>query len=321
MHKRDNHFCAFFMLTNLEIYNIIFECRIYGARLFTTERRKDNMRDFEFFWENLMEYRKQFGNVNVPQKYVIGDYHLGRRVGYLRQKKAFLPQYQVEMLNSVGFVWKLHAKNPIQSFTEVCDMLEVFKKEHGHLDVPSCYTTNNGIKLGAIVNNIRTGSRYTTEEEESILNTMGFIWVSNGGAHFEQFYARLCEYKINFGDLNVPQSYYDVNGFHLGRSVAYIRKKYREGKLTPMQIQRLGKIGFSWKSCKDTSFEEAYAELVEYKEKYGSVKVPNAYVTKSGIHLGNVLYRFRYGVRGMTKKEKEKFEKLGVELIRPKIIM
>ena len=62
------------------------------------------------------------------------------------------------------------------SFEKVLELLEEYQNEHGDLLVPARYCTANGIKLGSIVNNIRTGVRKTTAEQKAKLAEIGFVW-------------------------------------------------------------------------------------------------------------------------------------------------
>lgn len=61
-------------------------------------------------------------------------------------------------------------------FDKVIELLEEYKKEYGDLLVPARYCTADGIKLGSIVSNIRTGARKTTAEQKAKLAEIGFVW-------------------------------------------------------------------------------------------------------------------------------------------------
>ena len=47
---------------------------------------------------------------------------------------------------------------------------------HGDLLVPVRYVTEDNIKLGGLVHNIRTGSRRITEKQRKKLSNIGFVW-------------------------------------------------------------------------------------------------------------------------------------------------
>ena len=61
-------------------------------------------------------------------------------------------------------------------FDEFLKLLEEFKDEYGHCNVPQRHKTASGIPLGMIVKNIRTGMRKTTVEEKAKLDAIGFVW-------------------------------------------------------------------------------------------------------------------------------------------------
>ena len=62
------------------------------------------------------------------------------------------------------------------SFGKVLELLKAYKNEHGDLLVPNKYCTVDGIKLGSIVQSIRTGNRKITSDERAKLNELGFVW-------------------------------------------------------------------------------------------------------------------------------------------------
>ena len=61
-------------------------------------------------------------------------------------------------------------------FGKVIWLLEAYKKENGDLLVPARYCTAEGIKLGSIVQSIRSGKRRTTWREKASLARLGFVW-------------------------------------------------------------------------------------------------------------------------------------------------
>ena len=61
-------------------------------------------------------------------------------------------------------------------FDEFLKLLEEYKKEYGHCNVPQDHKTESGVPLGEIVSNIRKGSPLTTFEEKAKLNEIGFVW-------------------------------------------------------------------------------------------------------------------------------------------------
>ena len=267
--------------------------------------------NFEKLYSELVKYKEQFGHLKVPQRYIVDGYALGKTVSVVRCRAQFIPEEQKELLNEIGFIWKVHKKEHIYlSFEEVITILNQYKQTYGHLDVPSGYVMKNGVRLGSIVNNLRTGSRRTTESQKEILNSIGFLWKSANSHKFGKLYQSLLEYKLEYGNLNIKQNYISPDGVHLGRVASDIRLGKR--KLTEEQREKLDRIGFVWKkNYEKQSFDFIYRMLQEYKEKFGNFDIPNRYVTNNGVRLGAIAYRIRRGIKKLSDEQKVQLTELG----------
>jgi len=268
------------------------------------------MRDFEQFYSELLKYQEQHGNLMVPQAYVINGYKLGKIVSCVRGEQYRINEKERERLNNINFVWRVHAEKKKKPFSVVCHMLLEYKEKYGTMNVPIAYVTDDGVRLGALVNSIRTGSRKTTDAEKAKLNKIGFSWKAERGYCFKRIYEMLILYKEEFGNLKVPMGYKNHDGVWLGRIVYDIRRGKR--KMTEEQKTILSELGLSWKLTKiSTSFEDAYNMIVTYKEEHGDCYIPNQYVTQEGVYIGRICYRFRKGIRKLTEEQRRKLDKIG----------
>lgn len=129
---------------------------------------------FEKVLELLKEYKREHGDLLVPSRYCTGDgVKVGLIVRNIRKGARKTTAEEKTMLDEMGFVWKCREKF---SFDEVVELLKEYKNEHGNLLVSDKYCTVDGIKLGSIVNNIRSGVRKTSADEKAKLDEMGFVW-------------------------------------------------------------------------------------------------------------------------------------------------
>ena len=120
----------------------------------------------------LEAYKNEFGDVNVPQKYVTKEgVPLGEIVHLLRQRKT-LTQDEVDALNCLGFVWKNHHRSSY-SFEEYVNMLEEYYHEHGSYMIKASYKTKEGLPLGQIHYSTLNGHRKITDEQIEVLRKMG----------------------------------------------------------------------------------------------------------------------------------------------------
>lgn len=201
------------------------------------------MRDFEKVITLLKEYKEEHGDCLVTQAYITEDgIHLGQIVRRIRKGERKTTPEEKAILDNLGFVWKVN-KSPV-SFNEVVILLKEYKEEYGNCLAPQMYTTEDGIRLGNIVKNIREGIRKTTPEEKEILDSLGFVWTIK--ISFNEVVILLKEYKKEHGNCLVPQSYVTECGVHLGKIVNSLRSGNR--KTTPEEKEILDSLGFVWKA-------------------------------------------------------------------------
>ena len=86
---------------------------------YLTPDRKARLDGLGFVWnvlehkwnevlEMLIEYKQEFGNCLVPQKFIYRDYNLGNWVSHQRMIKAKLTPEQISRLDQLEFIWKVH---------------------------------------------------------------------------------------------------------------------------------------------------------------------------------------------------------------------
>lgn len=82
---------------------------------------------------------------------------------------------------------------------------------------------------------------------------------------------------------------------------------------TEERISRLESIGMVW-NIKDDHWETMYRELEKYREIYGNIRVPQSYITDSGLLLGSWLnlQRQKYNRCNISSYRKNKLETLGM---------
>lgn len=81
-------------------------------------------------------------------------------------------------------------------------------------------------------------------------------------------YFQLKDYKKRFKNCDVPQNWHEDTS--LGRWV--IRQRVYKKNLSPERVEKLDKIGFTWKIY-DKVWEKCFEELALYKKRYGDCNV------------------------------------------------
>eukprot|EP00438_Fugacium_kawagutii_P035439 Skav231809 [mRNA] locus=scaffold692:236098:255161:- [translate_table: standard] len=218
--------------------------------------RIDRLDKLEFAWgacrqkwetsyQELEKYKAEHGNVLVPSIYqTVGGFNLARWVRMQRsaRKRDKLAQSQIERLDELGFVWDACCQKWETAYQE----LEKYEAEHGNVLVPSIYQTVGGFNLGSWVRTQRSARKRDKLAQGQIerLDELGFVWSAR--REWEQAYEELQKYKIEHGDVLVPQSYRTVSGFNLGRWVSTRRTLKKRDKLAQGQIESLDELGFVW---------------------------------------------------------------------------
>lgn len=156
--------------------------------------------------------------------------------GQLRQNEAAL-------LKGIGIVPEKKEDSWMRAFR----LAEDYRRNHGDLDVPAAYVTEEGVRLGTWI--CRQRSLYhspekgLTEEQIRLLDGLGMEWDPRRKA-FENGLKSAQRYFETNGNLNVPARYVDDSGFPLFQWLCDVRKK--KPKLPEEDVRYLDALGFPW---------------------------------------------------------------------------
>jgi hypothetical protein len=194
-------------------------------------------------YNELMQYKRDFGNCNVPQLYKTNP-QLGTWVNNQRMsfKSKSLADVRVTKLNEIGFAWKIKKED---AWMELYNKLVEFKQINGHCNVPQRYQSNP--QLGLWVQRQRRfykNKKYITQHRIAKLNQIGFDWNFRANIWMKQ-YSELVKYKSEFGDCNVPHQW--KTNTSLANWVHKQREYFKGNTMSKSYIAKLNKIGFTWK--------------------------------------------------------------------------
>ena len=120
--------------------------------------------------DNLKKYFKEHGDTNVPKNYVSkSGFKLGNWVDKIRGKKSTYSKDRIKSLNELNFIW---SKSEFE-FNERLIALKEYKKIHNNIKVQRKYVTQNGIKLGAWVSNLKNHFKRLSKEQIMELEKLG----------------------------------------------------------------------------------------------------------------------------------------------------
>jgi predicted helicase len=218
--------------SNLEASNI--------ERAISTEIISNLVSSWEQRYEELKKYKDEKGDCNVPSVYPenqkLAGWVLKQRGHY---KKGELPKKEIDMLESIGFIWDSKKAMWLKRYKELLE----YERINGDCDVPSVYPENQ--KLANWIHHQRKSFRRGVLDNETIdlLNKVNFIW-NRPEFQWNLGYKELEKFYSIEGHSNVSRSY--KKGFPLGAWCNDRRMAFKQGKLSPQRIKLLEKLNFKW---------------------------------------------------------------------------
>ncbi len=184
--------------------------------------------------------------------------------------------------------------------------------EHGNLEVPVRYQTEEGYGLGRWLltqRKVRAGEKYGVLGADRIqkLDRIGMVWGSYRDLSWERYFAEAKKYYEEHGNLNTNVNDVTDSGIRLGAWICQLRTYRKSGiqksYLTEERIQALSKIGMIW-DVPDYLWEENFVECLQYYREHGNLDIPNAYISPKGLKIGGWIRRQRLLRKGKTSGAK-----------------
>lgn len=297
-----------------------------------------NDRKWMSLYDVAAAYYHEHGNLNVPSEYVtpdgvlLGKWVARQRYAYLnpdRSSARVTPERKV-LLDKLGMVWEKY--DPWQ---ERYDLALAYKTEHGDLEIPSVYKTEDGIWLGSWVSRQRqalnSGSSALSSERRKLLRILfkGERRPSDPAAdhgtvreaNWERNFRSAARYARKYKHLLVPASYVDSDGVRLGVWISNLRaaRKNRPDsyQVTPAHIKKLNSIGMVW-DARDAKWGTAYQQAKAYYKAHGNLHAAANYKSdETGFCLGDWLRRMReWDITHdpkLTPERRAMLDKIGME--------
>ena len=274
-------------------------------------------------WEHGLEearkFREQFGDLQVPAKYKTKDgYPLGKWINNARKRRndGKLTEERIRQLDQMGMIWSVFDAKWEQGYALAMN----YAAEHGNLNVPVNYTTEEGEKLGAWILNQRTAyaKEMLSQDQIDRLEEIGIYWGNRNDRQWNEVYGAAKRYFEANGNLDVPVAYISPEGCALGKWVRRQQYAYRNPEksnaiLSQERIELLDAIGMQWE--KPDSWQHRYELAQEYKKQYGNLEIPAKYKTADGIWLGRWIYNQKRLLQGEPEKLSEEQKKKLKELL------
>lgn len=297
-----------------------------------------NDRKWMSLYDVAAAYYHEHGNLNVPSEYVtpdgvlLGKWVARQRYAYLNpdRSSARVTPERKALLDKLGMVWEKY--DPWQ---ERYDLALAYKTEHGDLEIPSVYKTEDGVWLGSWVSRQRqalnSGSSALSSERRKLLRILfkGERRPSDPAAdhgtvreaNWERNFRSAARYARKYKHLLVPASYVDSDGVRLGAWISNLRaaRKNRPDsyQVTPAHIKKLNSIGMVW-DARDAKWGTAYQQAKAYYKAHGNLHAAANYKSdETGFCLGDWLRRMREWDTThdpkLTPERRAMLDKIGME--------
>jgi hypothetical protein len=195
-------------------------------------------------WERgfaeLAAFQKKRGHCRVPWGGPLGRWCCQQRKSL---KKGRLSEKRIRRLDGIGFVWNRREED----WWGLFERLKVFKKKHGHCDVPRHSREDRALSLWVRKQRNVRKCRLLSEDRAKALERLGFTWSvsEKRDADWMAFYERYKGYVRVHGRLLVNRKWHDQE---LKRWADRQRQARRKGYLSSRQIRLLDGLGFVWKA-------------------------------------------------------------------------
>ncbi len=266
-----------------------------------------NRFDDEFFkgLAALHRFGREKGDCNVPLRFKVRGFALGKWVSRLRSKhkKRQLAEGRTAALEAVpGWTWDLKDAE----FQRGLGLLRQYVAREGDARVSQGHR-EGGMNLGSWVNNRRNEYRkgeLSKERQQVLEGVQGWDWNPK-----PDFFARglnaLRRYVVREKHARVPKSRREGN-VPLGKWVQRVRGQYRKGELSPRQRTELETLpGWSWDPFQD-SFERGLTALRQFVKREGHARVSQKHGERGfrlGTWVSNRRAEYKKGRLAAEKKE------------------
>ncbi|GKY94819.1 hypothetical protein MPSEU_000447100 [Mayamaea pseudoterrestris] len=216
----------------------------------SSTRPKRNYKPWAAQFEELLAYKKIYGNCRVPQKSPTYP-SLARWIVYMRAefKKGKLTNEKITKLERIGFEWSVGETTRAAAFDKKVLELQRFQRAHGHLNVLE--HQNPALHYWCYLQRSKRSS--LSMEQFVTLEKLGFDWgiyydstlqpIPTGGTfETEKLIVELQIYYRSHGDANVPPRYPPSPAL---AQWAYI---VSTNDLGSQQIALMNSLGFVWRN-------------------------------------------------------------------------
>lgn len=191
---------------------------------------------WDIMYEQIYDFYKKNGHTMIPRDdeelAVLYRWASKQRV---LNNKGLLSSEQIDKLSDISFVWNVQLEKWMANYNKLVEFYEIY----GGTKIPYAYDKN----LNAWCATQRHNKNKLSTNQIELLDELGFQW-NVLEEEFEEKIKELKEYKLKYGDVNVPRRYSENQ--KLSNWVHRMRTLYDEGSIPSERITILEELGFIW---------------------------------------------------------------------------
>jgi hypothetical protein len=250
-------------------------------------------------FDRLVKYKQQFGHTNVPSTYNDGRRtpHLGPWVSKLRANyKVFaktngntakISEHRINQLNSLGFEWE--EANQVQldkQWMRNFNYLKALKQKFGTTKLPLIAPTHthpiasiarwSERQRHAYRDLMNNKTSHLTPERVTALESIQFSWSFQNKTKHEEWldnYFKLFYHHLHYNTTVLTNS--EACNSKFVDWVSGQKLLYHANELDQLKVSLLNELNFDWELNTEPSWNDYYAELREYHNKYHSSLINN----------------------------------------------
>ncbi|TRZ69913.1 MAG: hypothetical protein D4S02_01300 [Rhodocyclaceae bacterium] len=182
-------------------------------------------------------------------------------------------------LTNLGFVWERRRSTLNERWHMSYQLLVMYFRAHGNSDIPSQWAGDKQLGKWAAEQRLQRKKNGLTAHKIRLLNAINFTWQRRERGSWEANLDDIVAFRRQHGHCDIPIR--SVEHPKLGRFVASMRSKRRQGILSPERIAKLDAIGFQWAASPvidangmNDRWRTRLDQLVQYGRIHGNLDVP-----------------------------------------------
>ncbi|MFF4344300.1 Helicase associated domain protein [Kitasatospora sp. NPDC001540] len=245
-------------------------------------------------WREMLQlctaWHKEHGHLDVPNATTVtvdgAEVDIGNWLSHQRtyRRRGFLSEHRVAALDALGFDWSPNTS----SWQRMIDAFTAYRDAHGgDPNVPLRHITDDGIRLGAWVNQTRFKGKRGKLPADRVeqLTAAGFNWEGGRYNHLDAVRAHYAEHGT-LDDLGV------AHGLNLGLWLERQRTAHRNGTLDAALTRELESFGIDWTPAAVDPWQRALAAARAFHARTGHLRPPIRHV-EDDVPLSDFLIKTR----------------------------